>query len=73
MPVSAATRLGCVSVRSTSRIATRKAARGSPHAIFTPVTASVMSANDCVSLPVPAVVGTATEGSNGPIALPRPW
>ena len=51
----------------------RKAARGSPQAIFMSVAASVMSANDCVSLPVPAVVGTAIEGSIGPVALPRPW
>ena len=73
MPVSAVTRGGCVSVSRTSRIATRKAARGSPQAILTCVSASLMSANDCVSLPVPAVVGTPIEGSIGPVALPRPW
>ena len=72
IPVRAATRGGCVSVRVTSRIATRNAARLSPQAIFSPEAASVMSANDCVSLPVPAVVGTAIDGSIGPVALPRP-
>ena len=38
---------------------------GSPHAIFTCVSASEMSAYDCASLPVPAVVGTPIDGSIG--------
>ena len=72
MPVSAVTRGGCVTVSSGSRIATRNAARLSPQAILTCVSASAMSAYDCVSLPVPAVVGTAIIGSSGPVALPSP-
>ena len=72
IPVRATSESGCVSVRFTSRIATRKAARGSPQAIFMPVSSSVIRANDCVSLPVPAVVGTAIDGSIGPVAVPRP-
>jgi len=71
-PVSAASERGCVRVRCTSRIATRNAARESPQAIFMPVCRSVIRANDCVSLPVPAVVGTAIDGSIGPVAVPRP-
>ena len=65
MPVSAVTRGGCVSVNSGSNSATRKLAFLSPQAIFTCVLASLISANDCVSLPVPAVVGTAIIGSIG--------
>ena len=37
-----------------------------------PTTASLIRANDCASLPVPAVVGTAISGSSGPVALPMP-
>ncbi len=44
----------------------------SPQAIFTCVLASEISANDCVSLPVPAVVGTAIIGSISRVALPTP-
>lgn len=73
MPVRAATRAGWVSVSETSRIAVLNATRLSPQAIFRPVSGSLMRANDCVSLPVPAVVGTAIEGSIGPVARPRPW
>ncbi len=72
MPVSAVTRAGCVTVRSGSSTATRNDAFLSPQAIFTCVSASLMSANDCASLPVPAVVGTAIIGSIGPVALPVP-
>ena len=55
-----------------SRIAIRNAAFGSPHAIFTCVSVSEMSAYDCASLPVPAVVGTPIDGSIGRAALPKP-
>ena len=72
MPVSATSERGCVSVRLTSRIAIRNAAPGAPQAIFRPVAGSLTSANDCVSLPVPAVVGTAIEGSIGARVESRP-
>ncbi len=50
----------------------------SPHAILRPWSipgsgsAAVMSAYDCASLPVPAVVGAAIDGSSGRAALPKP-
>ena len=50
----------------------RNEAFASPQAIFWCVTGSVMSANDCASLPVPAVVGMPMEGSMGLVALPTP-
>ena len=72
MPVSAVTRGGCVTVSAGSSSATRKVAFLSPQAILTCVSASEIRANDCVSLPVPAVVGTAIIGSIGWVALPTP-
>ena len=66
------TRCGWVIVSVGSSNATRHATRLSPQAIFTCVSASLMSAYDCASLPVPAVVGTAIIGSIGPVALPVP-
>ena len=53
-------------------MAMRNAAFGSPHAIFACVSLSEMSAYDCASLPVPAVVGTPIDGSIGFGALPKP-
>ncbi len=44
----------------------------SPQAILTWVSASEIRANDWVSLPVPAVVGTAIIGSISRVALPTP-
>ena len=72
MPVSAVTRGGCETVSAGSSSATRNEAFLSPQAILTCVLASEISANDCVSLPVPAVVGTAIIGSIGRVALPTP-
>jgi hypothetical protein len=43
-----------------------------PQAIFTPVSASAMSAYDWVSLPVPAVVGTAIIGNRVAVAFASP-
>ena len=71
MPVSAVTRRGCVTVNSGSKSATRQVAFLSPQAILTCVLASEIKANDCVSLPVPAVVGTAIIGSIGAGHLAR--
>ena len=65
MPVSAVTRRGWVTVSSGSNSATRQVAFLSPQAILMCVLASEINANDCVSLPVPAVVGTAIMGSIG--------
>ena len=64
MPVSAVTRGGCDTVSLGSRIAMRNEAFRSPQAILTCVWASEIRANDCVSLPVPAVVGTAIVGEH---------
>jgi hypothetical protein len=50
----------------------RNAAFSSPHAILACVCASEMSAYDCASLPVPAVVGTPIDGSIGFDAFPWP-
>ena len=61
-----------VIVNSGSRIATRHAAFGSPHGIFICVSASAITANDCASLPVPEVVGTAIIGNISFVALPTP-
>jgi hypothetical protein len=61
-----------VSVSTGSRIATLNAAFLSPQAILACVWASEISANDCDSLPVPEVVGTAIIGSIGNFALPTP-
>ena len=72
MPVSAVTRAGWVMVKHGSKIATRKAAFGSPQASFSPVCESLISAKDCVSLPVPAVVGQPTDGRSGRPVVPRP-
>ena len=71
-PAIAVTGFGCDTVSVGSRIAVRNAALGSPHAIFTCVSASEMIAYDCASLPVPAVVGTPIAGSIGRVALPNP-
>src|SRR5260221_3090150 len=59
MPVQAVTRAGWESVNLGSRIATRAAAFGSPHAIFWCVFSSAMRAEDWHSLPVPAAGGNA--------------
>ncbi len=72
IPVRAVTRGGCDTVNLGSRIAMRNEAFLSPQAILTCVLASEIRANDWVSLPVPAVVGTAIVGSIGRVALPMP-
>ena len=68
----AVTTAGIVTVSSASRIATRHAAFLSPHAIFICVAGLAINANDCASLPVPAVVGTAISGFKGP-GTGKPW
>ena len=72
MPVSAVTSRGWDSVSLGSRMAVWNEAFLSPQAIFTCVSASEISANDCASLPVPAVVGTAIIGNIGNLTLPTP-
>ena len=70
--VQAVRNLGFVTVRFGSRIAIRGAACGSPQAIFWWLSSWAISANDCISVPVPAVVGIAISGSSSPLALPIP-
>ena len=71
IPVAAVSERGIDSVRSGSTRATRGQIRGSNRFIFLRRSVSVMMAEGETSLPVPAVVGTASTGSGAAWSVPK--
>jgi hypothetical protein len=71
-PVAAVTSGGMVAVRSGSTSARRGSIKGLRRLAFTRCSGEVRTALRVTSLPVPAVVGMATKGSDDRKGRPRP-